>query len=120
MTPEVLRTPDDRFDGLPDCDFTPNYVAIDGMRMHCIDEGPADAEAVLMLHGEPSWSFLYRHMIPPVVDAGLRVVAPDLIGFGKPDKPVDRQACTCESHVGWIRQFVAALELDGITLFGQD
>ncbi len=120
MTLETLRTPDDRFDGLPDYGFMPNYVDIDGMRMHYLDEGPADAEIVLMLHGEPSWSFLYRHMIPPCVDAGLRVVAPDLIGFGKSDKPVDRDAYTYERHVAWMQQFLATLALDGITLFGQD
>ncbi len=120
MTREVLRTPDDCFDDLPDYDFAPNYVDIDGMRMHYVDEGPADAETVLMLHGEPSWSFLYRHMIPPVVAAGMRVVAPDLIGFGKSDKPVAREAYTYESHVGWMKQFLETLALGRITLFGQD
>lgn len=117
---DALRTPDDRFDGLPDYDFDPRYVDIDGMRLHYLDEGPADAEPVLMLHGEPSWSFLYRHMIPPVVAAGNRAIAPDLFGFGKSDKPVDREDYTYAGHVAWMRQFIEALGLDRMTLVAQD
>ena len=120
MRGDVLRTPDERFDNLPGYDFAANYVDIDGLRMHYVDEGPDDAEVALLLHGEPSWSYLYRHMIPPLVAAGLRVVAPDLIGFGKSDKPVDRDAYTYRRHVAWIRQFIETLDLNGITLFGQD
>jgi len=120
MTLDFIRTPDDRFRGLPDYDFTPNFVDIEGMRMHYVAEGPADGEVVLMLHGEPSWSFLYRHMITPVAAAGLRVVVPDLFGFGKSDKPVDRGAYTFERHVAWLRAFIASLNLNDITLFGQD
>lgn len=116
----VLRTPEDRFDNLPGYDFEPHYVDIDGMRMHYLDEGPADAQPVLMLHGEPSWSYLYRHMVRPVVGAGLRVVVPDLIGFGRSDKPVERSAYTYEGHVGWMRQFIERLNLDRVTLVGQD
>lgn len=117
---DILRTPDDRFSDLPDFDFEPRYVEIDGMRMHYLDEGPADAEPVLMLHGEPTWSFLYRHMIPTVVSAGLRAVVPDLIGFGRSDKPVDRAAYTYAGHVAWMHRFIETLNLDGITLVGQD
>ena len=120
MKANTLRTPDERFEDLPDYDFSPNYVEVDGLRIHYVDEGPPDAEVVLMLHGEPSWSFLYRHMITPVADAGLRVVAPDLVGFGKSDKPSERSAYTFAGHVAWMREFIEALDLSGITLFGQD
>jgi len=115
-----LRTPDNRFDNLPDYDFTPNYVGIDGMRMHYVDEGPKDAEPVLLLHGEPSWSYLYRHMIPPITAAGYRAIAPDLIGFGKSDKPTRQEDYSYASHVAWIRQFIEQLDLNGITLVCQD
>ena len=87
---KALRTPEDRFAGLPGYDFEPHYVDIDGLRMHYVDEGPADADPVLLLHGEPSWSYLYRKMIPPLAAAGHRVIAPDLIGFGKSDKPTSQ------------------------------
>jgi haloalkane dehalogenase len=117
---KTIRTPDERFAALPDFDFTANYVDIDGMRMHYIDEGPGDAEPVLMLHGEPSWSYLYRHMIPPIAGAGLRAIAPDLIGFGKSDKPMRRSDYTYAKHVGWMRQFIDALDLNRITLICQD
>ena len=88
----VLRTPDSRFEKLPDYDFAANYVDIDGLRMHYIDEGPQDADPVLMLHGEPSWSYLYRHMIRPIADAGFRAIAADLNGFGKSEQPGQRSA----------------------------
>ncbi len=126
---EILRTPDERFAGLPDYDFEPHYVEIDPaegqdrrLRMHYVDAGPADAdETVLLLHGEPSWSFLYRHMIPVLTEAGLRVVAPDLIGFGRSDKPADRSEYTYARHVGWLGEaLLGVLGLSGITLFGQD
>jgi haloalkane dehalogenase len=80
---KVLRTPDDRFACLPDYPFAPRYADIDDIRMHYVDEGPDDAAPVLLLHGEPSWSYLYRYMIPPIASAGLRAIAPDLIGFGR-------------------------------------
>ena len=86
---EVLRTPDERFRDLPGYPFEPRYVAVDGLRMHYVDEGPRDAPPVLMLHGEPSWSYLYRKMIPIIAEAGLRAVAPDLVGFGRSDKLAD-------------------------------
>ena len=117
---DCVRTPDSRFEGLPDYDYAPHYVDIDGMRMHYVDEGPRDGEVVLLLHGEPSWSFLYRHMIPPLRDAGLRVIAPDLIGFGKSDKPTRKTDYSYAGHVGWMTAFIEALDLSGINLFCQD
>jgi haloalkane dehalogenase len=85
---DALRTPDQRFAALPDCSFTPHYATVgDGLRLHYVDEGPPDADPVLMLHGEPSWSYLYRHLVPVFAGAGLRAYAPDLIGFGSSDKP---------------------------------
>jgi haloalkane dehalogenase len=117
---EVLRTPDDRFDSLPDYDFEPHYVETsDGLRVHRIDEGAGDV--VLLLHGEPSWSYLYRSMVGPLVDAGFRVVAPDLVGFGRSDKPASRTDYTYERHVEWMRSALFdGLDLRGITLVGQD
>ena len=119
---KVLRTPDERFAALPDFPFEPRYVEVgDGLRVHYLDEGPRDAAPVLLLHGEPSWSFLYRKMIPTLVAAGLRVIAPDLVGFGRSDKPAQRQDYTYARHVEWMRQAL----LDEIspataTLVGQD
>lgn len=122
---QVLRTPDDRFAGLEGYDFAPHYLevtAADGtaLRLHYIDEGPATAPPVLLLHGEPSWSYLYRNFVGPLVAAGHRVVAPDLIGFGKSDKPALRGDYTYENHVAWMTQWLLALDLDDITLFCQD
>lgn len=117
---KLLRTPDERFENLPDYDFGPNYVDIDGIRMHYVDEGPRDGAVVLLLHGEPSWSYLYRTMIPPLRDAGFRVIAPDLIGFGKSDKPADRDAYSFAGHVAWMREFIESLNLTNISLFCQD
>lgn len=116
----ILRTPDERFASLPDFPFAPHYVEVDGLRMHYLDEGPASAPVVLLLHGEPSWSYLYRKMIPPLVAAGLRCVAPDLIGFGRSDKPTEREAYTFAAHMQWLHAFVAALDLQEVTLFCQD
>ncbi|HEY8173587.1 MAG TPA: haloalkane dehalogenase [Dehalococcoidia bacterium] len=117
---EALRTPDERFAKLPDYPFAPHYVDIDGLRMHYLDEGPRDGQPVLMLHGEPSWSYLYRKMIPVVTAAGLRAIAPDLIGFGRSDKPVRQEDYTYKTHVDWVTAFVNALDLHGATLVGQD
>ena len=123
----VLRTPDSRFESLSDFPFVPNYVTIphpgvpDGLRVHYLDEGPADAAPVLLMHGEPSWSYLYRHMIPVLVAAGHRVVVPDLVGFGRSDKPADQADYTYAAHVGWMRAALFdALDLRHITFFGQD
>jgi haloalkane dehalogenase len=118
---KALRTPDERFAQLPDYPFAPRYLDVgDALRMHYLDEGPRDAPAVLLLHGEPTWSFLYRKMIPVLVKAGLRAIAPDLIGFGRSDKPVDPAAYTYAAHVAWTRALIEALDLREVTLFGQD
>lgn len=115
-----LRTPDERFQNLSDYEFKPHYVDIDEMRMHYVDEGPADAPPVLLMHGEPSWSYLYRHMIPPIASAGLRAIAPDLIGFGKSDKPATQRDYSYQTHVAWMLQFLEKLNLKNITLVCQD
>ncbi len=120
MPTDILRTPDERFDGLPGYPFAPHYTTVAGMRMHYVDEGPADAPPVLMLHGEPSWSYLYRKMVPIITRAGLRAVAPDLIGFGRSDKPASQDAYTYQAHVDWIWEFVERTGLKDITFVGQD
>lgn len=121
----VLRTPESCFDNLPDFPFPPRYVEIrdaDGtsLRLAYIDEGPRSAAPVLLMHGEPSWSFLYRHMIAKLVAAGHRVVAPDLIGFGRSDKPSEQSDYTYERHVRWMSDWLLAVDLKDITYFGQD
>jgi len=117
---DVLRTPDERFAGLPGYPFAPHYVAVDGLRVHHLDEGPPDGEVVLMLHGEPSWSYLYRKLVPVLTAAGHRAVAPDLVGFGRSDKPAQREDYTYARHVAWMRGTVEALDVRGITLVCQD
>jgi haloalkane dehalogenase len=123
---ESLRTPDDRFVDLPGFPFAPHYVEIDDgaggrLRVHYLDEGPRDGETVVLMHGEPSWCFLYRTMIPVLVDAGLRCVAPDLVGFGRSDKPTQRADYTYQRHVDWMRAtLIDALDVSGATLVGQD
>jgi haloalkane dehalogenase len=117
---DVLRTPDERFADLPDFPFAPRYVEVDSLRMHYIDEGPADGPVVLLLHGEPSWSYLYRWMIPVLVDAGLRAVAIDLVGFGRSDKPARREDYTYRAHVDWTWAAIEAIGLTDITLVCQD
>lgn len=117
---KTVRTPDSRFENISDFPFEPNYVEIDGMRVHYVDEGAKDASPVLLLHGEPSWSYLYRHMIPPIAASGLRAIAPDLPGFGRSDKPVKRSDYSYASHVDWMRQFIEAIDLQNITLVCQD
>ena len=117
----IYRTPDARFEGLPDWPYAPKYVEIEGgLRVHYVDEGAADAQPVLMLHGEPSWSYLYRHMIGPVADAGFRALAPDLVGFGRSDKPLGRGDYSYAGQVAWMRQWVEALDLRDIILVCQD
>ena len=122
----IVRTPDDRFDGLPGYPFEPHYVDIadgDGgtMRMHYLDEGPGGSAPVLLLHGEPTWSYLYRHMIPPLVAAGHRVVVPDLVGFGRSDKPAEPSNYSYARHIQWTSSLVFDhLDLRQITYFGQD
>jgi haloalkane dehalogenase len=118
---DVLRTPDERFADLPGYEFEPHYVDVaPDLRVHYVDEGPGDAAPVLMLHGEPSWSYLYRKMVPVFAAAGHRAVAPDLIGFGRSDKPVERTDYTYQRHVDWMRGFLDATDLRDITLVCQD
>jgi len=122
---EILQTPEERFERLADYPFAPHYQSVtdaDGtsLRIHYLDEGPRDAAPVLLLHGEPSWSYLYRKFVPPLTAAGHRVIAPDLIGFGKSDKPAARADYTYERHVAWMSDWLTALDLQGITLFCQD
>jgi haloalkane dehalogenase len=118
---KVFRTPDDRFANLPDFPFAPHYQELrNGLRLHYIDEGPRDGRPILLLHGEPTWCYLYRHMIGPLAQAGYRVLAPDLIGFGKSDKPLARGDYSYAGQVAWIREWIEVLELSGITLGCQD
>ena len=121
----ALRTPDDRFERLPGYNFAPHYrddlADYEGLRVHYIDEGPANASVTfLCLHGQPAWSYLYRKMIPAFVDAGHRVVAPDLFGFGRSDKPVEESTYTFNFHRGMLYAFIEALDLQNITLVFQD
>jgi haloalkane dehalogenase len=126
MAMKVLRTPEAAFEGVTDYPFSPHYLdvtdALSGanLRVHYIDEGPRDAPVVLMMHGEPSWSYLYRKMVAPVVAAGFRVVAPDLIGFGKSDKPAAQSDYSYARHVAWMRSWVEQLDLQNVTLACQD
>ena len=116
----VSKTPDSRFEDLDGFPFQARYVEVDGLRMHYVDEGDPTAAPVLMLHGEPTWSYLYRHMIGACAGAGHRVIAPDLIGFGKSDKPTARSDYTYQRHVDWMTGFIEALDLRQVTLFCQD
>ena len=120
QTAESIRTPDERFANLTDYPFAPNYIEIEGYRIHYVDEGPADGETILLLHGLPAWSYLYRHMIPPLADAGYRVIAPDLVGFGKSDKPLKPSDHNYQMHKDLMIAFARQLNLQGVTLFAQD
>jgi len=125
MPIDALRTPDERFVGLPGYDFAPRYLAglagYDGLRLHYLDEGPPTArETFLCLHGQPTWSYLYRRMIPVFVAAGARVVAPDLFGFGRSDKPVEDAVYTFNFHRNSLLRFIERLDLRNITLVCQD
>jgi haloalkane dehalogenase len=117
---DVLRTPDECFSGLPGWFFEPRYVEVDGLRIHHVDEGPRAARPILLLHGEPSWSYLYRKMIPWLAGAGHRVLAPDLVGFGRSDKPAARADYTYARHVSWMARWLAAVDLREVTLVCQD
>jgi haloalkane dehalogenase len=117
---QFVRTPDERFANLPNWPYEPKYVDVSGLRMHYVDEGARDAEPVLMLHGEPSWSYLYRKMIPIITGAGLRAIAPDLIGFGRSDKPTSQDDYTYQRHVDWTSEFVSKIDLTRATLVCQD
>jgi haloalkane dehalogenase len=117
----VLRTPDERFVDVVDWPYSPRYVTIaEGLRVHYVDEGPAAGPTVLLTHGEPTWGYLYRKMIPALVDAGCRVIVPDIVGFGRSDKPVEREDYTYGRHLRWFTQTVDAIGLDQICLFCQD
>lgn len=117
---KVLRTPDTAFNNLPDYPFKPNYMDINGLRMHYVDEGDRDNKVIFLFHGQPTWSYLYRHFIPELVKAGYRVIAPDLIGFGKSDKPVDKREHTYTVHVEWMTTFVDRLGIKNAAAFMQD
>jgi haloalkane dehalogenase len=118
---KLLRTPDERFDNLPDFPFEPHYIEVDDIRIHYLDEGPPNAaEVILLLHGEPAWCFLYRHMIPPLVEAGYRCVAPDLVGFGRSDKPSQKSDFTYRKQIDWTTNWMISLDLKDITLFCHD
>jgi haloalkane dehalogenase len=122
---KIVRTPEDRFLKLPDYLFVPHYTEVpdgDGgsLRVHYLDEGPKESDPVLLMHGEPSWAFLYRKMIPIITAAGYRVVVPDLVGFGRSDKPARRQDYTYQRHVDWMRSAITSLALKNITLVCQD
>ena len=116
----VLRTPDSRFERLPDFPFQPHWTEVGGLRIAHIDEGPASADPVLLMHGEPAWSFLYRKMIPVLVAAGHRVIAPDLVGFGRSDKPADAGDYSYRNHVAWMSAWLETNDFRHLTLFGQD
>ena len=118
---KLIRTPDAHFANLPDFPFAPNYVTLgDGIRVHYLDEGPRDGPIVLLLHGEPSWCYLWRHMIPLLVAGGCRVLAPDLVGFGRSDKPVAKAAYSYSGQVAWMREWIEGLGLSKMVLGCQD
>jgi haloalkane dehalogenase len=120
VTREVFRTPEERFARLPGFAYAPHYVEVDGLRMHYVDVGPRNAPAVVLMHGEPTWAYLYRHMIEPLVAAGYRVLVPDLIGCGRSDKPGAIADYSYAKHVAWTWDWFAQLELAEVTLFCQD
>lgn len=122
---KVLRTPDSAFAAIADYPFAPHYLEVDApgapsLRLHYVDEGPRDTAPILLIHGEPTWSYLYRKFVPPLGAKGHRVLAPDLIGFGKSDKPADRADYSYERHVAWMSDWLVQLDLRNITLFCQD
>jgi haloalkane dehalogenase len=122
---KVLRTPDERFIDLVDFPFAPNYLDIDDqdggtLRMHYLDEGPADGELVLCMHGQPNWGYSFRKMIGPLAKAGFRVIVPDIVGFGRSDKPTQRSDYTFDRHVNWLKSFIEGLDLQKINLIAQD
>jgi len=115
---EVFRTPDERFSDLPGYDFAPNYVEVDGLRLHYLDEGEGDP--IVCFHGEPTWSYLYRKMIPPLVEGGHRVIAPDYAGFGRSDKPTDREWYTYDRHVEHMTRLLDQVDVRDSTVVVQD
>lgn len=119
-TPEIVRTPERRFEDLPGYDLAPNYVEVDGLRMHYLDVGPRDGTPIVCFHGEPTWAYLYRKMIPPLVSGGHRVVVPDYAGFGRSDKPTDRGWYTFDRHVDLVSRVLDGLQLRNATVVVQD
>ena len=119
-TTEIFRTPDERFEGLPGYDFAPHYAEIDGLRLHYVDEGPREGTPIVCFHGEPTWAYLYRKMLPPLVAAGHRVICPDYAGFGRSDKPTDRRWYSYDGHVELMTALLDRLELRGATVVVQD
>lgn len=119
-TATVVRTPDARFAAISDFPYVPKFVEVGGLRIAFIDEGPRDARPVLLMHGEPTWSYLYRKMIPGLLAAGHRVIAPDLVGFGRSDKPTRKQDYSYANHVAWMVAWMEAINLQHATLFCQD
>ena len=115
---DAFRTPDERFAGLPGYDFEPHYAEVGGLRLHYVDEGSGDP--VVCFHGEPSWAYLYRKMVPPLVAGSLRVVCPDYAGFGRSDKPVDREWYSYDGHVGLMTELLAGLDVRDATVVVQD
>jgi len=120
MTIKILKTPESSFANLKDYPFKPNYMDLGSVKMHYIDEGDKNNKTIFLLHGQPTWSYLYRHMIPILVNEGYRVIAPDLIGFGKSDKPADSDAHTYAAHVAWMSTFVRKLGIKNAAAFMQD
>ena len=117
---EIFRSPDSSFENISDFPYLPNYLEWGGLRTHYIDEGPKDGPVALLIHGEPTWSYLYRKMIPPLIKAGFRCVAPDHIGFGKSDKILQDDWYIIDKHIDRLAVFIEKLNLLNITLFVQD
>ena len=117
---EFVRTPDSYFQNLPDWPYEAKYVEIDGLRQAYVDEGPKDGEVILLIHGQPAWSYLYRHMIPIFLEEGYRVIAMDHVGMGRSDKPIDMEYYSYVGHIQRMEAFIEELELEGITVFVQD
>jgi haloalkane dehalogenase len=118
---DVLRTPAECFDGLEDFPFEPHYATVGrGVQLHYVDVGPVTGQTVVLLHGQPTWSYLYRHVIPVLADQGFRIIAPDLIGFGRSDKPIRRTDYSVRAHIGWLHGLFTQLDLNAVTLVVQD
>jgi len=120
VAPGIIRTPEERFVNLEDYPFQPNYMMIDGVRIHYLDEGPREADPIILMHGLPTWSYLYRKMIPIFVEAGHRVIVPDMVGFGKSDKYIEKKSYSYLNHKELMKKLFINLDLNNITLMGQD
>ena len=120
VSPGIIRTPDERFKNLEDYNFKPNYIEINNLRIHYLDEGPVDGEVIYLLHGEPAWSYLFRKMIPVLTEAGYRVIAPDMVGFGKSDKYISTSMYTHQMHVDTMKKLITELDLNNITAHVHD